>query len=164
MKSYIEVYEAPQNTNKSIKTSKRIFLAGSIDNGTVKDWNSLAIKLIDTERNKQEGNDIVSIYNPRRKDWNSKWKQDISNPQFKEQVNWELDNLDLSTHIIMNFLPDSKAPISLWELGKYTDSKKLLVICPKGFYRKGNVDIVCERYNIPQFKNLKEAIQHIFKK
>lgn len=113
MKSYIEVYEAPQNTNKSIKTSKRIFLAGVIDNGKSFDWQAKAIKLIETERNKIYSNDIVSIYNPRRKDWNSKWKQEITNPQFKEQVNWELNNLDLSTHIIMNFLPDSKAPISL---------------------------------------------------
>lgn len=164
MKSYIEVYEAPQNTNKSIKTSKRIFLAGVIDNGKSFDWQEQAVKLINTERNKQEGNDIVSIYNPRRKDWNSKWKQEITNPQFKEQVNWELNNLDLSTHIIMNFLPDSKAPISLLELGLYAESKKLIVICPKGFYRKGNVDIICENYNIPQFKTLKEAIQHVFKK
>lgn len=164
MKSYIEVYEAPQNTNKSIKTSKRIFLAGVIDMGKSFDWQEQAIKLINTERNKQEGNDIVSIYNPRRKDWNSKWKQEISNPQFKQQVEWELNNLDLATHIIMNFLPDSKAPISLLELGLHSESKKLLVVCPKGFYRKGNVDIVCERYNIPQFKTLKEAIQYIFKK
>ncbi len=164
MKSYIQVYEAPQKTNNSIKTSKRVFLCGTIDLNQSFDWQQQAIKIIDVERNKIEGNDIVSIYNPRRKDWNSKWKQDIKDSNFNEQVNWELNNIDLSTHIIMNFLPDSKSPISLLELGLYADSKKILVICPKGFYRKGNVDIVCESYGIPQFKTLKEAIKHIFKK
>ena len=33
----------------------------------------------------------VTVLNPRRENWDKNWVQDISNPQFKEQVDWEMD-------------------------------------------------------------------------
>lgn len=47
--------------------------------------------------------------------------------------------------------PGSQRPISLLELGLYARTKKLLVVCPDGFWRKGNVDIVAERYHIDTY-------------
>ena len=35
-------------------------------------------------------------------------------------------------------------------------SSKMMVCCPEGFWRKGNVDIICERYGITQFDSLNE--------
>ena len=32
----------------------------------------------------------------------------------------------------------------------------MIVCCPEGFYRKGNVDIVCAKYNVPVFENFDE--------
>jgi len=49
----------------------------------------------------------------------------------------------------MYFDPNTKSPISLLELGLHANSGKMIVCCPKGFWRKGNVDIVCERYDVP---------------
>ncbi len=46
---------------------------------------------------------------------------------------------------------NSKSPISLLELGLFADSGKLLVCCEEGFWRKGNVDIVCQRKGIKTF-------------
>ncbi len=60
----------------------------------------------------------------------------------------------------MYFDPNTKSPISLLELGLYAASDKLTVCCPEGFWRKGNVDIVCERYGVEQVDTIEEfAIQ-----
>lgn len=59
----------------------------------------------------------------------------------------------------MYFAPNSKSPISLLETGLFKD--KLLVCCPEGFYKKGNIDIVCKRNNIPQINDLNKAIKEI---
>jgi hypothetical protein len=42
--------------------------------------------------------------------------------------------------------PDTKAPISLLELGLFARSDRVVVGCPDGFWRRGNVEIVCQRY------------------
>lgn len=159
---YTAVYTAPESTVGSILYRKRIFLAGTIDMGNSDDWQKEAIGLIDQfcEKPNYEG---VCVYNPRRKSWNDKWLQQIENPEFYQQVNWELDCLEKSTHILLNFSADSKSPVSLLEMGLYARSLKLHVVCPMRFYRKGNVDIVCERYRIPQHKNLETAIKQILK-
>ncbi len=50
----------------------------------------------------------------------------------------------------MYFDPDTKSPITLLELGLIVRDKptRLIVYCPEGFYRKGNVDIICRKYKI----------------
>ena len=129
-----------------------VFLAGSIEMGLAENWQEVLTKeLDDMEYN-------VMIYNPHRDDWDSSWEQKQSNNQFNHQVNWELNHLEESDIIFMYFSPETKSPISLLELGLYADSGKMIVCCPDGFWRKGNVDIVCTKYNIPLFNNLNDAI------
>ncbi len=130
-----------------------IFLAGSIDMGTAADWQKTVTKHF--------ANTSFNIYNPRRNDWDNSWEQKIENPQFNEQVNWELNAMQKADVIIMNFLPDSQSPITLLELGLHANSKKLMVCCPDAFYRSGNVHIVCKDYNIPLFKNINELLNNI---
>jgi hypothetical protein len=97
-----------------------------------------------------------NIFNPRRKDWDSSWSQTYENPQFSQQVKWELNSLDKSDWVIMYLDPQTKSPISLLELGLFANSKKLLVVCPDGFWRKGNVEVVCSLYDIPLFNSIEE--------
>ena len=52
--------------------------------------------------------------------------------------------------------PQTKSPISLLELGLFAHSKKLLVVCPDGFWRKGNVEVVCSQYDIPLFDSIED--------
>lgn len=87
----------------------------------------------------------VLVLNPRRDQWNLDLVQDISNPQFKEQVVWELEHLEIADLIVFYFDPNGTAPISLLELGLFI-GKKIIVCCPPGYYRRGNLQIVCERY------------------
>ncbi len=129
---------------------KKIFLAGSIEMGKAEDWQQKVITAVsDFEK---------VIYNPRRENWDSTWAQTIDNPKFKEQVDWELEGLEESDLIVMNFTPDTMSPISLMEFGLYARSGKMVVYCPEGFWRKGNVDVVCKRYNIPQVEKFEELI------
>lgn len=130
-----------------------IFLAGSIDMGQAVDWQTQVTDVL--------ANAPFTFLNPRRDDWDATWEQSIDHPQFNAQVNWELDGLEKSHGIAMYFAPQSKAPITLLELGLFAHSKKLVVCCPDGFWRKGNVDIVCHRYGIPQVKDLNALIDFI---
>lgn len=100
----------------------------------------------------------VDFYNPRRDDWDSSWKQDMNCAQFFEQVTWELDHLAKVDLIYMYFDADTKSPISLLELGLYASSGKLIVCCPEGFWRKGNVDVVCQYYNIPVYTDFATSL------
>lgn len=128
----------------------RIFLAGSIEMGSAEDWQATVQRKLDSFN--------VDVYNPRRDDWDSTWTQSIDNPNFRTQVEWELDALESADVILMYFDPNTKSPISLLELGLYAASGKLIVVCPSGFWRKGNVDVVCNRYNIHQYDTLDTAL------
>ncbi len=127
-----------------------IFLAGSIEMGNAEPWQK---KIVEAMSDKH-----VVFYNPRRDDWDSSWKQDIKNSQFREQVEWELEAQEDADVIIMYFDPNTKSPITLLELGLFA-KKPMVVCCPEGFWRKGNVDIVCKRYNIAQVESLDGLIK-----
>ncbi len=146
------IYKAPaaiENRNKALKS---IFLAGSIEMDKAIDWQKACeIALADD----------FNVLNPRRTTWNNSWKQTKDNPLFREQVEWELDALQQADKILLYFAAGTKSPISLLEFGLYAQSGKLLVACAEDFWRKGNVDIVCERYQIPQFHSLEEAMEAI---
>lgn len=56
--------------------------------------------------------------------------------------------------VAMYLAPETKAPVSLLELGLHARSGKLRVCCPDGFWRHGNVEMVCARYRVPLFGTL----------
>ncbi len=125
-----------------------VFLAGSIEQDKAIDWQNYIIQNLLSRD--------ITILNPRRKEWDASWKQSIENIEFRGQVEWELEALERADKILMYFDPLTKAPISLLELGLFARTTKLLVCCPEGYWRKGNVDIVCQKYDIPQVNSLKE--------
>jgi len=132
-------------------TEVRIFLAGSIEMGAAEKWQDRVVRELSDYDN-------IIFLNPRRDDWDSSWTQSIDNPQFYDQVTWELDWLEGSDFVFMYFDPATKSPITLLELGLHSRSDKMVVVCPEGFYRKGNVDVVCEYYKIPQADTLEDGI------
>jgi len=130
-----------------------VFLAGSIEMGKAENWQAKMEKEFSKFDN-------VCLLNPRRDDWDSDWKQEITNPEFNQQVNWELDALEKADLIVFYFSPETQSPITLLELGLFARSGKLVVCCPNGFWRKGNIDIVCEKYNVPQVKSIEKLVDH----
>jgi len=136
----------------SVLNGVTVFLAGSIEMGAAEDWQTIVT-------NKMEEFEIpVTLFNPRRDSWDSSWEQRESNPQFNQQVNWEMDKLNECDFIFMYFSPGTKSPISLLELGLHADSGKMIVCCPDEFWRKGNVEIVCSRHKIPLHDNIEDAM------
>lgn len=109
----ITVIEAPNKIPIQYRHWPKLFLAGSIEMGAAKDWQSKVIKELESSNLKHD----LLILNPRRKDWDSSWKQDIDNPQFRKQVNWELNMLEDADLVIFNFDPNTKSPVTLMELG-----------------------------------------------
>jgi hypothetical protein len=152
----MKVIKSPQAFPKKVFKAYRtpsVFLAGSIEMGKAVDWQTRVTNELSEEN--------VLILNPRRDDWDSSWEQKIENAQFKQQVEWELDALEYADWILMYFDPSTKSPISLLELGLFAETGKLIVCCPEGFWRKGNVDIVCEKYGVPQVDSIEELIENL---
>src|SRR5271157_1027896 len=150
----IEV-KAPNRVQGHYNSHMKIFLAGSIEMGTAEDWQSRVVK-------DMVGYDIV-ILNPRRDNWDSSWVQSAENPQFVEQVTWELDQMSDSDIVIFYFDPTTKSPITLLELGLTVGqgNQQIIVCCPDKFWRKGNVDIVCSR--LPQHVSLVDTYEDLIK-
>ncbi len=160
---YIKLFELADNKSIVVKPPEKlptnlkgIFLAGSIEMGKSEDWQKKVESLLKNEN--------ITIFNPRRDDWDSSWEQKIENEKFNEQVSWELNAMDQSSIIIMYLSPETKSPISLLELGLHAKSGKLMICCPEGFWRKGNVDIVCDKYNIPMFNTIEELVHSAISK
>ena len=130
------ILEAPKVFYNYENLGKKVFLAGTIENGESVDWQEEIAKY---------GSSIgLTMFNPRRKNWDkSDTKHDLH-----EQINWELNHMEKADIIIMNILGDSKSPISLLELGLYARYNKLVVFCPKSFYRYDNIEVVCTKYGI----------------
>ncbi|HRI67200.1 MAG TPA: nucleoside 2-deoxyribosyltransferase domain-containing protein [Polyangium sp.] len=127
----------------------RVFLGGSIEMGTATDWQvAVTQALADLD---------ILICNPRRKAWDASWPNTIDFQPFREQVEWELEALERADLILFYFDPQTKAPITLLELGLHA-RRNVIVCCPEGYWRKGNVDIVCRRYGIRQVDTLEKLI------
>lgn len=147
--------EAPAPIPPGARDVCKVFMAGSIEMDTAENWQERVLR-------DMVGTDALFM-NPRRSDWDSSWKQDASDPNFREQVTWELDRLDDADIIIFYFDGNTKSPITLLELGLHAASGRCIVCCPKNFWKEGNIEILCERHNIPLFDNYADWIEHIKK-
>jgi hypothetical protein len=145
------IYKPPAQLGSPSIPRFSVFLAGSIEMGSAPNWQAdLESRLSSLD---------VDIYNPRRDNWDPTWQQSANNPKFREQVEWELDGIEKADLVVMYLAPSTIAPISLLELGflsglGFYALTNTVVCCPEGFHRKGNVDIVCDRYGIPQVSSL----------
>lgn len=130
-----------------------VFLAGSIEMGSAPDWQKWVATVF-------QNRDIV-LFNPRRDHWDTSWKQDISNPHFRQQVEWELEHLERADAVLFYFSPETKSPITLLELGLLAAQapEKCVVCCPPGFWRRGNVQVLCDRYNLTLTDSLVDAVR-----
>lgn len=146
------IYRSPENLDEIKVSEKTIFLAGSIEMDKAINWQKSCEEALSEK---------YILFNPRRNSWNASWKQQIDNPNFREQVEWELNALEKADMIIMHFVKDTLSPISLLEFGLYAQSGKLKVVVDPEFWRKGNIDIVCKKYGVQQFDTLELLIEHL---
>ena len=152
-----EEFQAPREVTID-KFLSSVFLAGSIEMGKATLWQPEVVAAV---------KDLsVAILNPRRDDWDSSWKQRASDPKFHEQVKWELDGLEAVDVVALYFEPGTQSMISLQELGLLagTRPEHVVVCCPDGYCRKGNVEMTVERYNMCMVNTRDEMVAEVRKR
>ncbi len=131
-----------------------VFLAGTIEQGASRDWQGMVTAAL------RIGGVEANVYNPRRAHWDPSWEQSPDNPEFSAQVTWEMQHIHRSDVVAFNFEPDTLSPITLLELGLVCgdarEYQKVIVCCPPGYWRRGNVQMVCSRYGVPLVASLEE--------
>lgn len=156
----MKLYQAPQMVEADHRLP-RLFLGGSIENGKASDWQSALTKVIEVE---WTGDDVV-VLNPRRLNWDPTLELSMANEMFRVQVVWELSEIESADAVLMNIEPGTMSPISLMELGFLGGQNyigvlnRCVVCCPEGFWRKGNVDVFCDRYHIPVVNTTTELLE-----
>lgn len=145
----------------TIDDTYTVFLAGSIEMGLAEAWQDIfADDSLFAETD-------ITFLNPRLDDWDSSWVQSRNNPKFYEQVGWELVGLDTADQIVFYFQPSTQSPVTLLEFGRATSISRrnhgVHVVCPDGFWRKGNVDIACELYDLTMHETLDDAAAAVAK-
>jgi hypothetical protein len=144
--------------------SPLLFLTGSIEMGKAGEWQKRVIYDLSDRK--------VTILNPRRYNWDSSWKQSPDNPQFTEQVTWELNGLDNADIILFNFDENTQSPITLMELGTVLATtryaavanrkyQEVIICCPEKYFRYGNVFITCAKFGRPVITDLKKAVGNV---
>lgn len=126
---------APDSTPR-----KAIFLAGTTSSTGEPDWRQTLTDAL--------SNLPITIYNPKRDDWDATWKEDFSHARWAEQVQWELEMQDKADIVVVFFHGVSPAPISLLELGLCVRSGRAIVCALEGYSKRGNVEAVCRRYGV----------------
>ncbi|OIW25420.1 hypothetical protein CONLIGDRAFT_93079 [Coniochaeta ligniaria NRRL 30616] len=137
-------------SRQTFQYSFAIFLAGTT---TAPEWREALVASLSHQP--------ITIINPLRRDWDSTWREDETFEPFREQVQWELDMQEKSSLVVVYFGPDTDAPISLLEFGLCARLNKGLVVCHPNYRKRGNVQIICRRYNIrvmDSFDGLAEAV------
>jgi hypothetical protein len=146
------IIKAPNKIEGLDEFGITIFLGGSIEMGAAENWQDRLCKHFGN-------NEKLFFLNPRRDDWDSSWEQiPEEGTQFYEQVSWELEHQDVSDIIVYYFDPNTKSPITLLELGSYgsLNPEKVIVCCPDGFWRKGNVVMFCNHHGIQMCNTFEE--------
>ncbi|CAG8973023.1 hypothetical protein HYALB_00007250 [Hymenoscyphus albidus] len=133
--------------NDYIKRGPTLFLSGSIDKSKTTWQSALSESLSHLP---------ITILNPHRPDWDSSWRETLSFSPFTEQTNWELDAMEKADVIAFWFGANSQAPVTLMELGLFAGSGKCVVACPEGYWKRGNVQVVCGRAGIPVLSSVED--------
>ncbi len=79
---------------------------------------------------------------------------------------WELDHIATADIVIFFFDPQTSSPITLLERGicSATKPRSLIVCAPKGFWRRGNIEIVCARSQIKLVETIEELKEQLAEK
>ena len=100
----------------------------------------------------------LTIIDPLRPDWDSSWRPHISFAPFHEQVNWELDMMEAADIIFIYLHPGTESPVTMLEFGLWAKNGKVVVCCPEGYLRYGNVQVLCERFGVQMVERLEDVV------
>ncbi|USP79907.1 hypothetical protein yc1106_07181 [Curvularia clavata] len=132
-----------------------VFTAGSIEMGNAVQWQKHMTALL--------SHLPITVCNPRRGHWNPNVTPLARDEDFRTQVEWELAALEQVDVICFFFDVMTKSPVSLLELGLWAGSGKVVVCCGDDYWKGGNVELTCRRYDIPFVKSFTELVPAVEK-
>lgn len=136
-----QIIHAPSET--PINRPKSVFLAGTTTTTPTDptNWRENLSALLHQHP--------ITIFNPARPDWDTTWREDIAFAPYREQVLWELDKQAKADLVVVYFHPATLAPISLLEFGLSAHiPHKVVAVAPEGYAKRGNVQIVCQKFGV----------------
>ncbi len=148
----MELITVPEALPKDQHPNAEFFLAGSIDQGKATNWQQEVSRGLETSN--------CRIFSPRRRNWDDTWPQVDGEEPFTSQVEWELEAAARSNLRLMHLEPGMQSPISLLEFGLFAGNGRLIVHCPEGFWRKGNVDVTARIYGVTLVDTLQDLIKY----
>lgn len=132
-----------------------IFLAGP----TEVTWREPFLSFLASAANSLDG---LTIYDPFQPRWDSSWREDYAtDANFRAQTDWEMDRMNSATVVVVYFAERSMAPVSLLELGLVARSGRAVVGCERGFWKRGNVQAVCKRLDVPLAGTMEELVTKV---
>lgn len=137
------IYTSEMILPEKEKNSRYFFLAGSMDLQLEKPWRQSLIK---------ELPESIHVFDPTCMNHGS-----LNEEEMRKHIQWELDAMELADRILLNFLPNASSPISMVEMGLYTMTDKLIVVCPKEFHSYRYIKQLCKNYTTPFFEDLGKA-------
>lgn len=137
--------------NQEIRQS--LFIAGTIDNGQSENWQE--------ELCNSRVKNWYDIYSPRT----SMTPEQYQDPKVGiHQIEWEQHYINRCDKILFNFLPNSKSPITLMELGFALGRGKqdIIVVCPTEYWKYLNVERMCKIHDAHFYTNMEDALSYLF--
>lgn len=130
----------------------KVFLAGSIEMGRAELWQPRVSRTF-----LEAG---VSVFDPRRDDWDASWTQDPApGTPFETQVSWELDHIEMADLTFFRFCEGTASIVSMLETGLVLASGKPVVIqADPGYMRRGNLVITARRFGVEVFSTERDAV------
>lgn len=136
---------------------KSVFLAGTTSKVDTADWRETFSSSLSKHP--------ITIYNPYRADWDSAWREDVNFAPYREQVLWELDKQAKADLVVVYFHPATQAPVSLLEFGLSAEVPgKVIAVCPEGYWKRGNVQIVSQKFGVELLDDIEKLEGAIVKK
>ncbi|KAH9940860.1 uncharacterized protein BXZ73DRAFT_98693 [Epithele typhae] len=153
-RALVRHYQAPEPVTDVPGCS--IFLCGAIEHGSER-WQE-RVHLALAARVTAD----VTLFDPYRQDWDETWRNSADDARFAAQTEWELAQLGRADVVAVHLprAPGLDAPASLLELGLAVGAgKRVVVCCPDGFGRKGNVEVVCRRWEVTLVETVEALVE-----
>ena len=61
--------------------------------------------------------------------------------------------------ILIYLHPGTESPVTMLEFGLWARSGKVVVCCPEGYVRSGNVQVLCERFGVEMVERLEDVVE-----
>lgn len=84
---------------------------------------------------------------------------------FNGQVNWEVDGIDEADVVFIFIDPATKSIVTFGEfyyiLGQLKAGvhRDVIIVCPHGYWRRGNIEVMCNRFGLKLHETLEEGIE-----